>query len=105
MIKNNESRVVITTRNIKYYKDRNYICNVGEIISIDVNTMPKKSHNKVIAICEKCSSETELSFSKYNTNKDRQGYYSCSKCSGSKRKKSMLDKYGVEYFNQLDSEK
>ena len=102
MIKNNESKVEITTKNIKYYNKKNYTCNIGDIITIDIDTMPKMSHNKVIAICEKCNSEIELPFSKYNTNKDRQGYYSCSKCSGMKRKKSMLDKYGVESCGQLD---
>ncbi len=105
MVKNNESKVEITTRNIKYYKDRKYICVVGDIISIDVNIMPKMSHNKVIAICELCKTEIELAFSKYNRNKDRQGFYSCSKCSGKKRKITVKEKYGVEYFNQLESEK
>jgi len=105
MVKNNESKVEITTRNIKYYKDRNYICVVGDIISIDVNIMPKMSHNKVIAICEKCGNEMELPFSKYNKNKNNQGYYCCYKCSGEKRKNTTMNKYGVEHFNQLDSEK
>lgn len=105
MVKNNESKVEITTRNIKYYKDKNYLCNVGDVISIDITTMPKKSHNKVIAICELCGNEKELPYSKYNHNKDRYGYYSCVKCSDKKRKNTVKEKYGVEYFNQLDCEK
>lgn len=102
MIKNNESKVEITTRNIKYYRDRNYKCNVGEIISIDVSMMPKMSHNKVITICEVCFSENELSFSKYNKNKDRHGFYSCKKCSSKKRKITNLERYGVAFIPQLD---
>jgi uncharacterized CHY-type Zn-finger protein len=86
MIKNNESKVEITTRNLKYYRDRGYDCSVKEIITIDISTMPKMSHNKVIAICELCKSEKELPFSKYNKNKQRQGFYSCFKCSDRKRK-------------------
>ena len=105
MIKNNESKVEITTRNIKYYKDRNYICSVGDIISIDINSMPKMSHNKVIAICELCLHEIELPFSKYNKNKDRHGFYSCNGCSNKKRKITVKEKYGVENFSQLDSER
>ena len=49
MIKNNESVVGITTRNIKYYKDRGYNCKLGDMIHINVDTMPKMSANKVIA--------------------------------------------------------
>ena len=62
--------------------------------------MAKKSHNIVIAICEICESESELSFVKYNINFDRGGFYSCKKCSGVKRKKTTLEKYGVEYAAQ-----
>lgn len=100
MVKNNECKVEITKRNKKYYNDKNYNCEVGDVISIDVSTMAKKSHNIVIAICEICESESELSFVKYNINFDRGGFYSCKKCSGVKRKKTTLEKYGVEYAAQ-----
>jgi hypothetical protein len=96
MIKNNESKVEITTRNIKYYNDRGYSCYLADIITIDVSTMPKMSHNKVIAICEMCFTEIELPFSKYNKNKERYGFYSCKKCSYEKRKITNKEKYGVE---------
>lgn len=100
MIKNNECKVEITTRNKKYYNDKNYNCEVGDIISIDISTMSKKSKNIVIVICEVCESESELSFVKYNINFDRGGFYSCKKCSGIKRKKTTFEKYGVEYATQ-----
>lgn len=100
MVKNNECKVEITTRNKKYYNDVNYNCEVGDIISIDVSTMAKKSHNIIIAICEICKNESELSFVKYNINFDRGGFYSCKKCSSIKRKKTTFEKYGVEYATQ-----
>lgn len=96
MVKNNESKVEITTRNLKYYREKNYICNIGDTISIDVSTMPKMSHNKVVAICEICLVEVEIPFSKYNKNKQRQGFYSCKKCSEKKRKITNVQKFGVE---------
>ena len=102
MVKNNECKVEITTRNKKYYNDKNYNCEVGDIISIDISTMSKKSKNIVIVICKVCESESELSFVKYNVNFDRGGFYSCKKCSGIKRKKTTLEKYGVENFSQLE---
>jgi len=101
MVKNNVSKVEITTRNKKYYNDKNYNCNVGDIILVDVSTMPKRSKNIVIAICEICKCENNLSFDKYNKNFDRGGFYSCKKCSSIKRKKTNSEKYGVEYITQL----
>lgn len=103
MIKNNESIVLITSRNIKYYSNMGYVCEIGKEISIDVNTMPKKSHNKVIAICEICSVENEIGFDKYNKSKNSYGFYSCRKCASIKSKKTCLDKYGVENIAQSDN--
>lgn len=105
MIKDNISLIKITTKNIKYYTNRNYLCKIGDIISINTNTMSKMSHNIVIAICEICKSEKKLPFSKYNLNKNRQGFYSCKKCSDTKRKKTNVDIYGVEYSAQLADRK
>ena len=36
MVKNNECKVEITKRNKKYYNDKNYNCEVGDFISIDL---------------------------------------------------------------------
>ena len=100
MIKNNECKVEITTRNKKYYNDKRYNCDVGDTITIDISTMPKMSKNIITAICEICELEFQLSYSKYNKNVERGGFYSCKKCSDVKRKKSNLEKYGVEYVAQ-----
>jgi hypothetical protein len=105
MIKNNESLVEITSRNIKYYSDRGYLCEIGNIISINVLEMPKMSKNIIIAICEVCYKESNLSYSKYNKNIERGGFYSCRECSNIKRKKTNLSKYGVEYIGQLEDNK
>jgi hypothetical protein len=100
MIKDNECKIEITTRNKKYYNDKNYNCEVGDVISIDITKMPKKSHNIITAICEICKCERELSFVKYNINFNRGGFYSCKMCSDVKRKKTTFEKYGVEYAAQ-----
>lgn len=33
MIKNNESKIEITSKNIKYYSNRGYLCVIGKILS------------------------------------------------------------------------
>lgn len=100
MIKNNQCSVLITTRNKKYYTDKGFICDQGDIISFDISLLSKSSHNKIIAICEICNVEIELPFSKYNQNKDRGGFYSCKKCSNKKRKETNNVIYGVENIFQ-----
>ena len=102
MIKNNESKIEITSKNIKYYSDRGYLCVIGKILSIDVSNMPKMSKNIIIAICEVCEQESNLSYSKYNKNIERGGFYSCKKCSDIKRKKTNRSNYGVENISQTD---
>ena len=61
MIKNNESKVNITSKNIKYYRDKGHLCEINDIITIDVLTMSKMSHNKIIAICDICKVDNEIS--------------------------------------------
>ena len=101
MIRDNKCYVEITNKNRKYYVGRGYTCVAGDMLEIKIDTMSKMSHNKIIAICEVCLSEKEISYSKYNLNKDRHGYYSCKKCSTKKRKDSCFEKYGVENIAQL----
>ncbi len=100
MIRNNESKVLITTRNIKFYSNKGFICSIGEELSINISEMSQMSHNLVIAICEICESEVELSYCKYNINVKRGGFYSCKKCSHTKRKKTNLERHGVESITQ-----
>ena len=101
MIENNECKILITRKNVKYYNNR-YLCKVGDIIFIDINMMSKNSHNKIVAICESCGNKKELPYFKYNSNKGRQGYYSCKKCSHKKGKITTMEKYGVENYTQTD---
>ena len=91
MIKNSRIDVNITYRNVTYYRSKNYVCNNGETLDIDVNDLPQNSHVKVIAVCEICSDEKQLRYHKYLENKKRQGFYSCKKCSSIKRKNTMLE--------------
>lgn len=96
MIKNNQCKVTITSKNLKYYSDRGFECSSGDVLDIDISLIPKMSHNIVIAICEICGKENELPYSKYNFNISRGGFYSCKSCSSKKRKDTNIVKYGVD---------
>ncbi|NPV13236.1 MAG: hypothetical protein HPY57_15865 [Ignavibacteria bacterium] len=96
MIKEKEILVLITRRNVTYYKKLNY--NVDKInteVLIKIEDINKNSHQKITAICDKCGNETILSIYKYYKNKDRCGYYGCKSCSNKKREIVSLEKYGV----------
>lgn len=102
MIKEEKVLVSISSVNLKYYRSRNYTCNIGDKIEVNIVDLPKKSHSKVTAICEICGSERLIAYGKYILNKDRHGYYGCRKCSRLKAKKTNVDKYGVEYYHSTD---
>ena len=100
MIKNNEALTEITKYNITLLRNKGFIdknINIGNIASIDVSKIPSKSHYKVIAICEICNTEKELPYHKYTRNHNNCGFYTCNTCAIIKRKKTSLEKYGVEF--------
>jgi len=100
MIKEKELSVLITRRNISYYKLLGY--NVEQInteVLIKIEDVNKNSHQRITAVCELCNSEHNLSLYKYYKNKERYGYYGCKKCSREKSKKTNLERYGDEYYN------
>jgi len=97
MIKEKEVLVLITRRNITYYKNLNY--NVDKInteVLIKIEDINKNSHVKITAVCDKCGEETPLRIHKYYENLNRCGYYGCKKCSREKFKRTSLDLFGVD---------
>jgi hypothetical protein len=95
----------ILVKSNKYYQKLGY--NISEkYIEINIKDLPKGSHVKILAKCDYCYLEREISFKEYNKNISINGKYSCSiKCGVLKSKETNLEKYGVESTNQLDSVK
>jgi len=103
MIKEKEIEVMITRRNITYYKNIGYECkNINNKIWIDVNDIYPSSRTKITAICENCDSENYIQMNKYTKNKERGGYYGCRSCSRIKFKKTNMNKYGVDNPMKVD---
>ncbi len=95
----------IIVKNNKYYKDIGYDIN-PKFIEIDINDLPHGSHNKILAKCDYCGQEKEISYKEYNKNIIINGKFSCSvKCGSLKSKETSLLKYGVESVNQLEDKK
>lgn len=74
----------------------------GEELLVNINHVSKTSNIKVTAICNYCQSENLIGLNKYyvNYNRNNKGFYSCYKCKDVEKKKTCLDKYGVDSFSK-----
>ncbi|MFA5586117.1 MAG: hypothetical protein WDA02_06165 [Saccharofermentanales bacterium] len=99
--------ILTKTVNIKLNKrliDKyGYIGNSGDIITIDVNDLPIYSTIKVEVKCDNCGQTRYLSYGLYLKNFKKRNIYTCYKCSRDlKIKKTKLEKYGDENFNNIE---
>jgi hypothetical protein len=86
MVKEKYLKILITSRNITYYKNIGYNFIQGNTYEIKFDDINQNSHSKITAICEKCGSENYITIEKYYKNKNNHNYYGCKKCSREKFK-------------------
>jgi len=94
--------IKIATSNYKHYLNKNYkFNNIGDIIQININDLPKSSSVKVNVVCDICEIEKKIPYNKYLKNISKYNIYSCSeKCSFIKKKNTNLKQYGTIYASQ-----
>jgi hypothetical protein len=97
MIKEKEININIVSKNVKYYNTLGYNCNIGSNIIVDINDVQKNSHINIIAICDICKNEKNISIQKYNKNYEKYNIYTCKKCSNFKNKITNNKKYGCDH--------
>lgn len=100
MILDKNVEVKISSTNYKYYKSLGYNFRKGDKIIVDVKHLQRGTGVKINVKCDICDYESNIYLQKYNINHERQGYYSCMKCSGIKRKKTNNKKYGSDNISQ-----
>jgi hypothetical protein len=99
---------MIITENIKVkftkkYKDLGYNIDLEGIINLKIEHLSKGSDKKILAKCDFCFNEKEISFKDYNHNIKNKNLFSCSsKCGVNKTKITNLEKYGVENTSQYE---
>lgn len=87
----------------EYYNKLGYKCVNFEEIEIRTIDLPKGSNLKVNVSCDMCGSSHLLIFNKYYKNtKGLSEIYTCKKCSYVKVKKTKLEKYGNEKFQNIE---
>lgn len=65
MLLTKEVEVRIVGRTLKYYQEKGYDCEVGQIIVVKVDDLPEHSHIKVKYKCTGCDKTFETSYEKY----------------------------------------
>jgi len=90
----------IMSKNIVHFKNLGYDIKYGDIIDVSVEDLLKTSYAKIEVKCDICGSEKYKPYCHYNKLISNQNFYSCQKCKTIKRKKTMIERYGVEHALQ-----
>jgi hypothetical protein len=104
MIIDKEIKVKISKKNILHFGSFFKDINLGDIITIDVEThLQKQSNKKINVSCDLCSTQRYINYQAYTKNISsslEHPFYTCDKCSHIKIKEFNKKKYGVEYYSQ-----
>ena len=87
-------------KHISKYRNRGYICNVGDTIEVKVDDIPPSSQVKVEVKCDVCGCIKISTYKIYYDSISNGGYYSCIKCRKDKTINTNLIRYGVEHALQ-----
>jgi hypothetical protein len=83
--------------NSSYYKNKGFISDINGFIEIEIKDLTTGSNHIILAKCDFCEKEKEVSYKKYNQNIINNNLFSCSKlCGRNKAKITNLEKYGVD---------
>jgi hypothetical protein len=97
MILTREITIKINELNFLYYDNLGYDVMIGEELLIPIELLSKGSHFKIECECDGCGLKKEVIFKNYIKYDNKWGEYFCRKCSESKRKKTLREKWGVDY--------
>ncbi|MCK9445444.1 hypothetical protein M0Q50_00955 [bacterium] len=100
MIITENVKLIISTKTIKYYRNKGYNCNVGDEISINVKDLTKGSQVQIKVKCDICGNEKVISNQAYNKNISKYPIYCCNtSCAKIKEYKTNSMKYGDGFQN------
>lgn len=98
MILTREIKIKINESNFSYYENLGYEdVVIGEYLTIPIELLSRGSHYRIDCKCDGCGIEKSVIFKNYIKYDNDFGEYYCRKCSEYKRKKSLREKYGVDY--------
>lgn len=80
-----------------YLKELGYDVKFGENIKVKVSDISKKSSKIILVSCDRCLFEKNITIADYYINFNRNGLFSCKKCTLVTQKDTMMKRYGCEY--------
>ena len=102
MIITKDIEVTATGVLLKHLKNLGYDIKSHQKLKIPVKDLPENTRKIVLARCDVCGKEYEITYKNYLLSIKNGGYLSCNKCKGEKSKNTCLEKYGVENPSQLE---
>ena len=98
MIITKEIKVKIRKDNIFHFINLGYNnIQLKDIITISVLHLQYNSNKKIEVKCDLCGDKYILNYHKYNINIQKFNFYSCKKCSNTKRKMTNNELYNTDY--------
>lgn len=106
MILTNLCEIKIAGKNIRHYEKLGYNVKYGDIITVPIKDLTTSSSAILDIMCFSCKNIKKAKYFLYKecTENFSSEYY-CKNCSFLKRKKTNMEKYGVENVSQLESVK
>ena len=105
MILNNFVKLKINPRNVIRLKGLGYVGNIGNDIDVKIEHLTRWCRSKIDVKCDICGSEKTINYCDYIGGIENSGFYCCIKCKNIKSKKTNLEKYGNEKYNNLEKNK
>lgn len=105
MIKQEYVNIKINNKSEVYrYSKLGYNPVFGTDLEIKISDLPMSSSFIILATCDICENDKEISYKRYNiTTSNQTDLYTCSqKCSRVKNKRTLLEKYGVDNISKLE---
>ena len=98
MILSKDVVILITKRNIGYYRKKGYNTEMLNMIKVKVSDLPNSSHCEIMVSCDKCEKIRKMKYFEYK----RYDNYMCRKCSEIKRQETSMKNWGVDNPSKSD---
>jgi hypothetical protein len=104
MILQDKITIRVTPNSRLHYLNMGYNCSNYEYIDVSIFHLPSGSNIEIEVCCDICSKENrKIKYNKfYKNTKGHTIPYSCKSCSNFKSKKTKLEKYGNENYQNVD---
>lgn len=99
MLLEEKIKIKVNPNSRKYYNSIGYRCNNFEDLEISTLDLPPGSNVEIRVQCDICGSTKSIKYNKfYKNTKNNTTLYTCNKCCAYKIKKTKLEKYGDENY-------